>query len=1118
MRSTSDGTHSGGDSQGMPHTSAGVSPPADVHSVTVVFTDVEGSTRLRTRLGDSAADEILKAHEHLVRDKTQAFGGREIEFLGDGFILAFDSARDAIASAVAIQRALREEVTRDPRGGVRVRIGMSSGEVVEAAGTLRGATVHAAARVSTQARGGQVLIPASLVPDAEGIDGVALVDRGLYWLKGFPDRWRLFEVIWDAAAAAPPGPTDRTILVGRDEERAELRRCLDAALSGKGSLALIGGEPGIGKTRLTEEVAGEADARAMQVLVGHCSEAEGSLPYLPWVEILETALAGTRSTEAFREALGDVAAEVARIVPEVRRIVPDLPPSVDLPPEQQQRYLFNSIRDVLRRAAEIRPLLLVLDDLQWADEATMLLLEHLMGTLADIPILILATHREEADPATPFSRALTDLLRHRLVVQVNLRRLDPKEVGAMLSAITDRDPPRALVQLIHTETEGNPFFVEEVVRDLMEEGRLFDEEGQWRQDAQIGETEVPRTVRLALERRLDRLTETARRILAAAAVLGRFFELELLALTTEADEHSVLDALEAAERSSLARIEEPTQERFAFVHELIRQTLLAGLPTIRRQRLHLRAAAALEERYGGREAEHASDLAYHLSRGGPRTDSTKLRSYLVMAGKQALRSTAFDAALRHLDAALELPWDDDPGGRAELLFERGLALRSLRRWAEAVAVWTQSVDALEALGDRETAGHVCCEASIQLGWVGRWEEAVVMAGRGLGVLEGLDNADRGRLLAYAGLMFATTGYQEAADTLLAEARGVAAELGDEAVRGSVLGYEVVVRWEYMRSAEVASIGAEATEALRRSGELWQLAETMGFVQMNLASLGRWDEMPPLLEGNEVLADRLGNAQAQFLNLWSRALLEVCLRADLDGFRRAGEASLALCQSAGLPYAGESFVLLSEADYLAGDWEGALRHAEDAVRGEEEGGVVFVGHHRGQLLRMLAFLGRRDQAFAVFEDRSVEMPSPGKHSGRGPWFFLLAVVEALWELGERDRVAELYPSVLEALRQGIILTDFILRPVDRFAAVAAAAAGQWEAAEDHFDKALARSAALSHRFARPDVLRTWGQVLLERDTQGQDRRAREMLEESLAEYRVMGMPMHVDQVESLLKSH
>jgi tetratricopeptide (TPR) repeat protein len=1083
--------------------------------LTVVFTDVEGSTELRTRLGDAAADEILKAHERLVREHIQAFSGREIKFLGDGFMLAFHSARDAIACAVAIQRTMRDEVRRDPHG-VRLRIGMTTGEVVEEGGTLRGATVHAAARVSAKARGGQVLIPESLVPEAEGIDGVSLVDRGLYWLKGFPERLRVFEVIWDVGASEPLGPVDRSSFIGRDAERAELRRCLDEALSGKGSMVLIEGEPGIGKTRLTQELSTEADARAMQVLVGHCSEAEGSLPYLPWVEILENALAGAKSTEAFREALGDGAAEVARIVPEIRRIVPDLPPAIELPPEQQQRYLFNSIRDLFRRAAENRPLLLVLDDLQWADEATVLLLRHVLGALSDVPMLILGTYREDMDAGTPFSRALVDLLRHPLVLRILLRQLVSDEVAAMLGSLAGRTPPSALVQLVHTETDGNPFFVEEVFTHLMEEGRLLDEEGQWRPDAELGETEVPRTVRLVLERRLDRLTETARRTLATAAVIGRFFEVEALLLASDTDEEAVVDALADGERSNLVRLEEPTLERFAFVHELIRQTLLAGLPTIRRQRIHLRAAAALEERFAGREAEHASDLAYHLSRGGARVDRAKLRSYLFLAGKQAMQGSAFDGALRHFDAALVLPWDEDPRGRAELLFERGLALRSLRRWEEAVGLWTEAVDALQALGDLETAGHVCCEAAIQLGWVGRWEEAVVMAGRGLGALEGVVNADRGRLLAYTGLMFATTGYQEAADTFIADAHGVAAELGDEAIRGSVLGYEVVVRWEYMRNDEVARIGEEAISALRRSGALWQLAETTGFLQMNQASLGRWDEVEPSLEENEALALRLGNAQAQFLNLWSRVLLDLCRRTDLEAFRLGGQSILALCQSAGLPYEGEAYILLSEADHLAGDWERAVRHAEDAVRREDEGGAVFVGHHRGQLLRMLAYMGDRDNALALFEDPAVDLPSPGKRSGRGPWSFLLAAVEALWELRERDRLAKLYPAVVEALRQGIILGEFTMQPVERFAGVAAAAGRQWEAAEDHFEKALARSAALSHRLARADILRAWGRALIERDASGDDRRAGELLQEARATYRVIGMPLHADLVDSLLR--
>lgn len=272
----------------------------------------------------------------------------------------------------------------------------------------------------------------------------------------------------------------RIPLIGREAERKELWRLLDEALAGHGSMVLIGGEPGIGKTHLITAILDEARRRGAYANIGHCYEMEGAPPYVPFVEMLEHT-ARVAPKEGFRIALGDSASEIAKLMPELRRIYSDIPPPVQLPPAQQRRFLFNAYRDFIDRASKTTPIVRVFEDLHWADEPTLLLLEHIAQTLPGSPMLVIGTYRDvELDVTRPFAKTLEMLLRQKLATRIPLRRLAVSGVESMLAAMSGQKPPPSLARVVFDETDGNPFFVEEVFRHLAEEGKLFDAEGQWR--------------------------------------------------------------------------------------------------------------------------------------------------------------------------------------------------------------------------------------------------------------------------------------------------------------------------------------------------------------------------------------------------------------------------------------------------------------------------------------------------------------------------------------------------------------------------------------------------------------------------------------------------------------
>jgi class 3 adenylate cyclase/tetratricopeptide (TPR) repeat protein len=1087
-------------------------------TVTVLFSDVVGSTDLTTSRGDEAAQDILRAQRELVRGQVEEHSGHEVKSIGDGFMVAFGSARRAVACAVGIQRALVEHNRgQSPDEQVQVRIGMNTGEVLQEEADLFGEAVNAAARIAGKAKGGQILISETTRGVIGRAKDVELVDRGRFRLKGFPERWRLFEVVWqEEKPAVGPALVERTPFVGREAERVELRRCVEQAASGQGVLVMIGGEPGVGKTRLAEEIALEARQRGLLTLTGRCYEMEGAPPYIPFVEIVEAAARVVRP-EALRDALGDSAPEVAKLMPELRRIFPDIPAPPELPPEQERRYLFNGMRDFLARAGRVQPMFLVLDDLHWADDSTMLLIQHIAQQLHEMPLLVVGTYRDvELDVARPLARALQELTRQRLAHDLTVKRLPEAEVAAMLRALSGQGPPKLLVDAVYTETEGNPFFVEEVFKHLAEEGKLFDAEGRWRADLQVSELEVPRGVRLVIGQRLERVCEECRSVLTTAAVIGRAFTFELLEVLSEADADALLDAVDEAERANLVASAQDGQAeaRFTFAHELIRQTLLSGLSLPRRQRMHLRVAEAMERVHARDVEEHAADLAHHLYQAGSAADPEKAVRYLSMAGERALAAAAFEDALRHYGSALSLQPADDRRVRADLLHERGLALRGLGRWEEALADWREALDIYEELGDADAVGRVSSDMVSQLRWAARLEEALEISRRGLTAVGERVSAHRCLLLARAGHVHSIGGQYADANGVIAQALDMAEQLGDQRLLGEVLRHKAALHWHHMQMPQAVDCGLRAAELLRSAGDLWNLADALWYTEYGLLILGCIDEAAETGEELEPLAARLGHLFALMMAGRSRGLREFMLTADIDRLEEFARGDLHLYRAAGIAWISHYYTYMGMAHFWRGRWQEALESFQDAVKLETPG--FMAGADWGHLFLCNAYAGDKDAALAMLEQRRDNLPRAGEANTMGAWEMLLGVVEGLAVLGERDEAGKLYPLVLEIIDTGDFVRAFLYGLLQTVAGMAAAAGGQWDAAEEHYQTALRQAHEIPHKIEQPEVRRWYARMLIDRDGPGDRDKARGLLTEAIAMYRRIGMPKHVEMAEALTR--
>jgi len=364
------------------------------------------------------------------------------------------------------------------------------------------------------------------------------------------------------------------VFVGRQQEMGELKAALEDALSGRGRLVMLVGEPGIGKTRTAQELATYAGMRGAQVLWGRCYEEQGTPPYWPWVQAIRSYVRDS-DEERLRSEMGAGAPDIAEIVSDVRERLSGLQTPPELEPEQARFRLFDSVTTFLKSAGQGQPLVLMLDDLQWADKPSLLLLEFLARELAGARLLVVGTYRDvELSRQHPLVETLGELNRERLFQRILLRGLTKEDVARFIEIAAGTTPPQGLVSVVHTQTEGNPLFVTEVVRLLVQEGELTADIGRGGSrtaptgiDSESWTIRIPEGVREVIGRRLNRLSQRCNETLTIASIIGREFELRQLApLVEDMSEDRLLEVLEEALASRV--IEELPQAvgRYQFTH------------------------------------------------------------------------------------------------------------------------------------------------------------------------------------------------------------------------------------------------------------------------------------------------------------------------------------------------------------------------------------------------------------------------------------------------------------------------------------------------------------------------------------------------------------------------
>ena len=447
--------------------------------VTFLLTDIEGSTPL-WETHTAAMSAALARHEALVTEVVASHGGRLIKSRGEGdsTLSVFVRATDAVSAALALQQVLAGELW--PEGiALPTRAALHSGEAELRDGDYYGQTLNRAARLRALAEGGHILLSqgtAELVSDKLPA-GTSLADVGKHSLKGLSRPEHVFALVHPDLGPPPllrTAPAASAVFVGREAELARLDTALDEALGGQGRLVLVAGEPGIGKTRLAQELGSRARERGGRLLWGRCYEGDGAPAYWPWVQVLR-AYAAERAPSALAAELGKGASVVAQLIPEVADALPDLPALPVPEPELARFQFFDAVSTLLRAASRAAPLVVVVDDLHWADHSSLVLLQFLTRELGAARLLLIGTYRDmEVNRLHPLNDTLAEVVREPVTTRLVLQGLGQAEVARCISEVTGVEPAADLVAAVHDRTEGNPFFVIEVVRLLAAEGRLED--------------------------------------------------------------------------------------------------------------------------------------------------------------------------------------------------------------------------------------------------------------------------------------------------------------------------------------------------------------------------------------------------------------------------------------------------------------------------------------------------------------------------------------------------------------------------------------------------------------------------------------------------------------------
>ncbi len=1066
-------------------------PEPGTATATILFTDVVGSTEVRARIGETAADRLFVEHQRELGKVIAHHGGRVVKAAGDGVMASFMSASAAVRAAIGLQ----EQVSRsEPE--LAVRVGVAAGDVAWEGDDCFGLPVVVASRLQAAADGGQIFVSHIVRLLAGDRAGDRYEPLGALDLKGLPEPVEAFAVQWDrpetdgddaGRPTRPPLPLALAVaaphaFVGRDDALSALRGTWREAQLGPGRVVLIGGEAGAGKTRLASEFARHAHDDGACVLYGGCDD-DLALPYQPWVQAVDqflTAVPRASLSGAFTTRLAPLAQLLSRI-----DWLSTLAPAVGVDPDAERYRTYGAFAALLDEVAARGPGLVVLDDLHWAGPQTLALLRYLARAGLPRGILVIGTFRDTGDEVSePLAGCLADLRRLDDVTRLRLAGLDAAAVERLVAAAVDReldDDLRRLAAELAERTGGNAFFLAELWRHVVGTGEVTSA-GDVRAPP-AGRSVVPDSVRDVVGARLTRLSGPARRIIDLAALSGQRVDMQVLELAARLHPDELeAGAGELVSAGLLATMAENTLV-YRFEHIIVRDTVEAGISGRRRARLHLDFAEAIETAYEADRRPVLAELARHFAAAQPLGGLDKAIYYGRRAAAQALRAAAYDEAAAHLRSVLGLA--PPASERAEVLVELGTV--ELRR-----ASYEASRDAcVEAFRIATEVGAATRAADAAVGFELAMHfpglpggPAPEMLRQALELVGDEAPEVRARVLASLGRALVFSGRAREGVSTAETAVALARSVGDP--------HSLMVALEALATAsdepqQQLSAGRELADLAERFGDPWAAAYASANLLRAFVALGRLDEAARALEHQRSLSTAGGFVMFQFM-AHAYAVVLALAAADFGAAEQEAEQAQARATAHGAPYDAGVYGLQMYAIRRA---QGRLAEVAPTMRALAASDDLPPMWRPG-LAALYADLGMIDEARAVF-------------AGLEPDGFAAVTRDAVWPasltflaetclaLADTEQAVVLYDEL--AVFRGLNLMagmTICFGPADRLLGGLAALLGRPDEAEEHFRVALDLAERSRSPLWTAEVEFDWAGVIAGR----QPERARQLSERAM----------------------
>jgi len=904
-------------------------------------------------------------------------------------------------------------------------------------------------------------------------------------------------------------------LIDRVEEMNQLREAVDRAVRGEGGLLFLRGEAGIGKTRLTRELGAYARLRGMRVLYGRCPAlltTEGIPPYILWGEAIRDYLEASTPEQLYR-VVGLYPGEVTKLVPELRQRLGAIPQSLPLDPEHERDRLFEAVSQFVTNISKDAPLLVVLDDLQWTDQASLLLLHYVARGVHKEPLLLVGAYRDsEVDEKHPLSPVLTELNRERLLQSVPLKRMSLNDVSEMIKQILEQDDlPKEFCELVYQKTRGNPFFVEEVIRSLREEQLILREGNRWK-IKEVSGIEFPETVKGVVKARVGRLDDECRNLLSMASFVGYDFSFEALRGVTGFEENKLVDLLEKMIRTGQIRARVVRgEDACSFADAIVRDVVHEEVSPLMHRRLHHVVGSALEKVYAQKIDDHLAELAYQFLEGG---EKAKALDFFLRAGEKAVKVYAHGEASTYFQSALSLleETEGEPKKKGYVLEKLGDAKEalgdheaSMKHWNEALSLW-KKLDEKEKLSrihrkmanvlfyvmdDKEKAEEHCQEA---LRILEAKPESVELAGL---------YSDRAFMQWYVGDYDTARSSAEKAIRL---AEGLNAQ---DIVADSYRKLGVIVR------------PTDAKRAIEYEEKALKIALDNNYPEVavraynNLAlSLPKWKWREPLEKGYE-LARKIGDIWYQ-IRIGGNLAERMIPAGNIDKALSFAEEGLALARKAGqLSNISMTLRIFGVAYLILGEWDKSKQYFEESWNIAQKSND-FQQMSNSMIAWGWLYLGRGEYVKAAewFEKLSAHLERAGAEKD------LLVLSEASWvisayiELGEIEKAE----NQIDILRKSALeMADEELTAVSNtLKAMVLRAQKKLEESIKLFEKSLQQWEALGARERDPYtlarfVLFEYARVYLERDQEGDKEKAHSLLNQALEIFEKMGAKKDIERV-------